>query len=67
MNTVLTTTNAVKAQIIVLVNAVMMLLLAFGVDLSDKQQGAIGAAVNAVLGLWVAFTYQKSHKRKPGV
>jgi hypothetical protein len=63
MNTFLEMTNAIKAQVIVLVNAVIGLLTAFGVDLTDKQQGALIVFVNAVFGLWVLLTYQYSHKR----
>lgn len=58
-------TNATKAQIIVLVNAVLVLVASFGVDLSDKQQAAIVAIVNGALGLWVALTYKNSAKRIP--
>lgn len=63
MNSFLEMTNAVKAQIIVVINAILGLLTAFGVDLSDAQQGALLVVVNAVLGLWVLVTYQLSHKR----
>lgn len=63
MNTFLTMTNAVKAQIIVAINAVFALLTAFNVELSDKKEGAIIVLVNAILALWVALTYQYSHKR----
>lgn len=56
-------TNATKAQIIVLINAIFALLQAFGVDFSDEQQGATLVLVNAVLALWVGLTYQSSRKR----
>jgi hypothetical protein len=56
-------TNALKAQIIVLINAIFALLLAFNVNISDTRQGAITVVVNAFLGLWVALTYQMSSKR----
>lgn len=65
MNSILNMTNATKAQIIVLINAVLALLQAFGVDLTDEQQGAILVVVNALLGLWVGLTYNQSRKRKP--
>lgn len=61
----LTMTNATKAQIIIAVNAIIALLMAFGIDFTDEQQGAIVAALNAALGLWVAFTYDRSKKRAP--
>lgn len=63
MERFMTMTNAVKAQIIVTINALFALFTAFGVELSDKKEGAILVLVNAVLALWVAFTYQYSHKR----
>jgi hypothetical protein len=56
-------TNAVKAQIIVVVNAILALLQAFHINLSPGQQGAILVLVNAVLALWVGLTYSYSHKR----
>lgn len=57
-------TNATKAQIIVVINAILALLQAFGVDLTDEQQGAILVVINALLGLWVGLTYNQSRKRK---
>lgn len=57
-------TNAVKAQIIVVVNAALAMLVAFGVNVSDGQQAAIQGGVNALLGLWVAATYHKSPYRE---
>lgn len=58
-------TNAVRAAIIAAVNAVLSLLLAFGVGVSDAQVAAIGVTVNALLGLWVALTYKDSPTRIP--
>ncbi len=58
-------TNAVRAAIIAAVNAVLSLLLAFGVGVSDAQVAAIGVTVNALLGLWVALTYKDSPPRIP--
>lgn len=58
-------TNAVRAAIIAAVNAVLSLLLAFGVGVSDAQVAAIGVTVNALLGLWVALTYKDSPARIP--
>lgn len=57
------TTNAVKAQVIVAANAVLALLVAFDVVLTQAQLGAIDVVLNAVLGLFVALTYTQSHKR----
>jgi hypothetical protein len=48
--------NAVKAQIIVLINAGMVLAAAFGVALSDNQQAAVALFVNAALSLWVILS-----------
>jgi hypothetical protein len=56
--------NALKAQIIVAINAVLGLVVAFGVSLTDAQQGAITVAANALLGVWVAVTYKASPMRK---
>lgn len=64
MNRFLSMTNATKAQIIVVVNAVFALLVTFGIDLSDGQQGAIVVLVNAILSLWVGTTFTHSHKRE---
>lgn len=58
-------TNATKAQIIVALNALMALLVAFGVNLSDTQQGAVQVAVNALLGVWIGLTFKDSEKRVP--
>ena len=56
-------TNATKAAIICLANAVLAVLVAFGVDLSDRQNAAVLALVNGVLLLWTALTFQLSRKR----
>lgn len=58
-------TNAIKAQIIVVVNSIFGLLEAFDVDLSDAKQGSIIVLVNAVLALWVLLTYKNSKTRIP--
>ncbi len=65
MQRLLEITNATKAQIIALLNAVLGVLLVFGVALTDPQIAAIMLLGNAVLGLWVALTYQLSAKRAP--
>lgn len=64
MNRLATMTNATKAQIIVVINAVFAFLETVGVDLSDAQQGAFVVLVNALLGLWVGLTYSASRKRE---
>ena len=58
-------TNASKAQLLALVNAVLLLVVAFDVALTQAQIGAVGVAVNAVLSLWVGLTYGRSAKRIP--
>ena len=58
-------TNASKAQVLALVNAVLLLAVAFDVALTQAQIGAVGVAVNAVLSLWVGLTYGRSAKRIP--
>ena len=61
----LTMTNTTKANVIVAINSILALIVAFGVNLSDKQTGAITLAVNALLSLWVSLTYKQSPKRTP--
>lgn len=58
-------TNTTKALIIACVNAVLGLLVAFGVHLSPEQLGAIITTANAVGALIVALTYKRSSKRVP--
>ncbi len=58
-------TNATKALIITAVNAVLGLVVSFGVALSDAQRGAIVTTVNAVLAVAVALTYKNSSRRIP--
>lgn len=53
-------TNHLKAHIIALVNAVLILAVAFGVPLTDAQYAAIGIVSNAALSVWVAVTYKNS-------
>ena len=56
-------TNATKAQVIALVNAVVALVTAFGLDITTEQLAALLAVVNAALSLWVGLTYKQSPKR----
>lgn len=56
-------TNATKANIIAVVNAVLVLVTSFGVDVTDEQQAAITGAVNAILVAWVGLTFKNSTKR----
>lgn len=58
-------TNATKALIISVVNAVLGLAVAFGVALTPEQIGAILAVANSVGALVVALTYKSSPTRVP--
>lgn len=62
---VVTITNATKGLVIAVINAVLGLLVAFGVDLSAEQIGAILAVANTAGALFVALTYKNSPKRVP--
>lgn len=57
-------TNATKAQVIVLINALVSMVVVFG-WLSDLKAGAVGLVANAALGVYVAATYKDSPKRVP--
>lgn len=59
-------TNATKAQVLALVNALLMLAVAFDVALTELQIGGIGVVVNAALSLWISLTYKDSAKRIAG-
>jgi hypothetical protein len=63
MQRLLTITNATKANIITLVNAIYAALLAWGVSLTDTQQAAVLGLINVIAAIWVAYTYQLSDKR----
>lgn len=56
-------TNATKAQLIALANAVLALLTTFHVSLTQTQDAAIIVLVNAALALWVGLTYKSSPTR----
>mgnify|MGYP001569848166 CR=1 FL=1 len=58
-------TNALKANVIAIVNAALVLIVSFGVEVSDGQQAAITGIVNAVLVAWVGLTFKASPKRIP--
>lgn len=58
-------TNATKAAVIASVNAVLGLVVVFGVPLTNVQLAAIVTAANAILGLYVALTYKNSARRIP--
>ena len=56
-------TNATKANIIALVNALILCLQTFGVPINNAQQAAIGGLVNAALVTWIGLTYKSSKMR----
>lgn len=56
-------TNATKAGVISALNALLGLLIAFGVPLTEVQTAAVLGFGNAVLGVWVGLTYKNSPKR----
>ncbi len=56
-------TNATKALLGSFLNSGLALLVAFGVTLTNVQQGAILLFVNSGLAVWVALTYKDSPKR----
>ncbi len=56
-------TNATKANIIALVNAIILCLQVFGVPINNAQQAAIGGVVNAALVAWIGLTYKDSKLR----
>ena len=58
-------TNAQRAAIVAAANAVLSVSVLLGVPLSADQAAGIGVAVNALLGVWVTFTYKDSPKRIP--
>jgi len=58
-------TNTTKATIIATLNTALGLAVAFGLNLTDIQAGAILASGNALLGLIVLATYKQSAKRIP--
>ena len=58
-------TNALRAQIVVALNAILSAIVAFGINLTTAQAGAASIALNALLGVWVAITYQSSPRRTP--
>jgi len=65
MSRILESTNAAKAQVIALLNALFAVFTAFNVGLSDAQTSAIIVAVNAAFAVFVAMTYKRSPKRVP--
>lgn len=63
LNSLLTMTNATKANAIAAINAIFGVLIAFNLIFTEAQIGAVDIAVNAVLALVVGATYTKSATR----
>jgi hypothetical protein len=58
-----TMTNATKANLIALANAVILCLQVFGVPINNAQQAAIGGLINATCVVWISMTYKNSKMR----
>jgi hypothetical protein len=58
-------TNATKANLIAVLNAVLIAATLFGLDLSDEQVLAVMGVANALGVLVVGLTYKDSPKRIP--
>jgi hypothetical protein len=58
-------TNATKANLIAVLNAVLIAATLFGLDLSDEQVLAVMGVANALGVLAVGMTYKDSPKRIP--
>jgi hypothetical protein len=58
-------TNATKAIVIALVNALFALAVTFDVVLTPAQQGAIFTVVNLAMAAYVSLTFEKSPRRLP--
>lgn len=58
-------TNATKANVIAALNALLGLLIAFGVPLSDTQTASILVFANTLGAVLIGFTYKDSAKRVP--
>lgn len=56
--------NATKAQIVLVINALLGVAVAFHVVFTQTQVGAMQIAANAVLSLFVGATYTQSSKRE---
>lgn len=60
---ILTATNAAKAQIALLINAVFGVLQAFSVVATQAQIASVQIAVDALLAVLIAMTYTQSSMR----
>lgn len=52
--------GASYAQVAILVNAVLVCLVAFGVSLSADQTAAVMGVINAVLALWGGYIHRNN-------
>lgn len=60
---ILTATNASKAQVVIVVNAIFAVLQAFDVVATQTQVASVQLLVDALLGLFVGLTFQQSAMR----
>jgi hypothetical protein len=58
-----TLTNATKANLIAVINAVLLCATLFGLELTDAQVAGIMGVANALGVLAVSLTYKDSPKR----
>lgn len=58
-------TNATKANVIALANALLAVAVLFGAPLTEEQLAGIAVALNAAGALAVGLTYKSSPKRLP--
>jgi urea transporter len=58
-------TNATKANLIAVINAVLLCATLFGLELTDAQVAGIMGVANALGVLAVGITYKDSPKRIP--
>lgn len=56
-------TDALRGAVVAALNAVLVCLQAFAVNVTDDQQVAITGAVNALLVVWLIWR----HKTKPAI
>ena len=56
-------TNATKANLIAVLNSLLIVAVLFGLELSDAQVAGIMGAANALGVLAVGLTYKDSPKR----
>lgn len=58
-------TNATKAAVLAMVNGMIGLLIAFGVNLTDVQTASVLTFVNSAFAIFLLVTYKRSPRRIP--